>query len=272
MLATVLLLFLACGHVANASLKIGSFNVKRLYTSKAQDTHVVSLLAQILSQYDISVVLEVMHTEAIQTVLAEMNRHGGLYSISVGPASGRHSYKEHIAFIYRNDKVTLTGTDLYPDPDDEFEREPYTAAFHTTHTSLTSFAIMGVHLKPSDVFDEMDSTVDAYNHAVSKLHIQNMLIAGDFNADCSYLSAADYHRTLFYTDSRFYFLVYSNADTTTSHNTNCAYDRFVSAGSAMRAAVVPGSVRVYNIETELRLSFEQAWNVSDHYPIQLELQ
>ncbi|KAK7500097.1 hypothetical protein BaRGS_00008644 [Batillaria attramentaria] len=208
-----------------------------------------------------------MHEEAIHKVLDEMNRLGGPYSLSLGPATGRHSYKEHIAIFFRNDKVTLMGTDLYPDPDDEFEREPYTAAFHTTHTGLTHFAVMGVHLKPSDVYDEMNGVVDAYNHAVTKLGTQNILISGDFNADCSYLSAEEYHHTELWTDDRFYFLVHSTADTTTSHHTNCAYDR---SRRCLRNFHEPDF-------TLLKLNpmsdgFVQAWNVSDHYPIQLQLQ
>jgi hypothetical protein len=54
--------------------------------------------------------------------------------------------------------------------------------------------------------------------------VQNFLIAGDYNADCRYLSTTAYHNTDLWHDCRFYFLVNAAADTTASH-TNCAYDR-----------------------------------------------
>lgn len=54
---------------------------------------------------------------------------------------------------------------------------------------------------------------------------QDILFAGDFNADCSYLSSSKYSNLLFTTDSRFQWLINGDSDTTVSINTNCAYDR-----------------------------------------------
>jgi len=54
--------------------------------------------------------------------------------------------------------------------------------------------------------------------------MQNALIGGDYNADCSYLSAAEWQNLDMVVDPQFTWLIDSNADTTVS-NTDCAYDR-----------------------------------------------
>ena len=56
---------------------------------------------------------------------------------------------------------------------------------------------------------------------------KNILTFGDFNADCSYASETELLSKPFYYDNvDFHWLVDWHADTTTSENTNCAYDRY----------------------------------------------
>lgn len=50
---------------------------------------------------------------------------------------------------------------------------------------------------------------------------------GDFNADCSYAKVEELASKQFYYDNvDFHWLLDWDADTTTSQNTNCAYDRY----------------------------------------------
>ncbi|XP_025098908.1 deoxyribonuclease gamma-like isoform X1 [Pomacea canaliculata] len=100
---------------------------------------------------------------------------------------------------------------------------------------------------------------------------ENILIAGDFNADCSYMNEARFKNSALVKDHRFTFLIDTNVDTTASDNTNCAYDRFVVAGSQLTAAVVPGSARVINLPKALHLTTVEAQAVSDHYPIEVKI-
>ncbi|XP_070189880.1 deoxyribonuclease-1-like [Littorina saxatilis] len=258
-------------HVTEATLTIGAFNIQRMSRNKIGKVDFLKHVAEILLRYDIVSIEEVMDTTASQAVLDEVNRMGGPYNLTISEAMGRTSYKEHLAIIYRSDKVTLTGAVKYPDPDDDFEREPYSAHFHTTQAYLTDFALMGVHLKPTDAFAEMNALVDAYNYTTKVLGTQNFIIAGDYNADCRYLSNKKYHLSNLYTDDRFDFLVNKTADTTANHNTDCAYDRFVATG-LVKHAVVSGSVLVYNFETGMHLTYEEAKNISDHYPVEMQLQ
>lgn len=48
---------------------------------------------------------------------------------------------------------------------------------------------------------------------------------GDFNADCSYVSAANRMVLQLWNDDQFEILINDDEDTTTSTSTDCAYDR-----------------------------------------------
>ncbi|XP_076445138.1 deoxyribonuclease-1-like 2 isoform X2 [Babylonia areolata] len=267
----VLIYIFAISHVAEATLTIGAFNIQRLSDSKMEDPTILKQVAQILVRFDVATIEEVIHPDAMRRVLEEVNRVGGPYHMTMSGELGRSVYKEHLAIIYRTDKVRLRNHVTYPDHEDAFEREPFSALFHTIESSVTTFGLMGVHLRPDGVREEIDALARAYEHAAGVFHTKNFIIAGDFNADCRYLSNRAYHNTVLWNDDRFTFLVDTDADSTASHNTDCAYDRFVVTG-AIDSAVVSGSVRVYNFETGLHLSYEEALGISDHYPIQMQLQ
>lgn len=50
---------------------------------------------------------------------------------------------------------------------------------------------------------------------------------GDLNADCSYANEADLSNLEIYNSNEFFWPLGFDADTTTSTNTDCAYDRSV---------------------------------------------
>ena len=110
---------------------------------------------------------------------------------------------------------------------------PFTHTYALTHflappfsPGLPQFFLVGIHTKPSKAFDEINALVDVYDEAVSHYGTENGIILGDFNADCSYLSQKRYNMLELVTDSRFTWLLDTDADTTTK-NSNCAYDRCV---------------------------------------------
>ena len=82
---------------------------------------------------------------------------------------------------------------------------------------------MGVHIRPSDAFAEINTLPDVYEDAARFYGIENGLILGDFNADCSYISMSQFRALSLVVDERFTWLL-DVTDTTTSNST-CAYDR-----------------------------------------------
>ena len=54
---------------------------------------------------------------------------------------------------------------------------------------------------------------------------QDVIITGDFNADCDYVRPSYWPTIRLRTDKRFLWLTPDSADTTVSSTTDCAYDR-----------------------------------------------
>ena len=94
---------------------------------------------------------------------------------------------------------------------------------------------------------------------------------GDFNADCSYLNCGEKEgATLFSTPELYTSLIPHKADTTVS-KTDCAYDRVVVTVQDWPRVKV-SNAKVYNFAEGLGLTFDEAWSVSDHYPVEFTLE
>ena len=91
-------------------------------------------------------------------------------------------------------------------------------------TAIPDVVLIGVHVKPSDARAELDGLVKVYEEAVKRFLTFNILLLGDLNADCSYISNSAYDQLSITTDKRFVWLIDKLQDTTVA-NTDCAYDR-----------------------------------------------
>jgi len=90
--------------------------------------------------------------------------------------------------------------------------------------AVSDLVLIGIHVRPSDAEAEINGLVPVYEAAESKYNTSHIIIMGDMNADCSYLSNTRYDGLTFTTDSRFLWLIGKDNDTTTA-NSPCAYDR-----------------------------------------------
>ncbi|XP_025098519.1 deoxyribonuclease gamma-like [Pomacea canaliculata] len=266
--ALVLLIIL---QSTESTLTIGSFDIDHLNNQKASNAKIVSQIVKVLRGFDIAVILDVRTADAINVVLQALNKHDGPYSLKLSSLSGRSNHEEHVAILYRNDKLSAPQVRAFPDVNNKFECDPYAVLFHTTHSVVSSFVVVGVHLRPKKTLEEMNNLVKVYDDMAAALHTQNVLFAGDFKADCTHMTEAQFKNSSLVTDHRFTFLIDMNVDTTASDNTNCAYDRFVVAGRELTAAVVQGSARVINLSKALHLTTDEAEAVSDHYPIEMKI-
>ncbi len=85
-----------------------------------------------------------------------------------------------------------------------------------------NFAVIGIHTAPLDAVTEIDHLVDVYEDAKRRFSINNVILMGDFNAGCTYVT--DWSSIRLASDHRFYWLINDITDTT-SGSTECAYDR-----------------------------------------------
>jgi len=94
--------------------------------------------------------------------------------------------------------------------------------------AISDLVLIGIHVRPNDAVVEINGLVAVYEAAERRYNTTHIIIMGDLNADCSYLSNTRYNSLAFTTDSRFLWLISKEDDTTTS-NSSCAYDRYTKA-------------------------------------------
>ncbi|XP_077993228.1 deoxyribonuclease-1-like [Glandiceps talaboti] len=261
----------------SCSLKIAAFNIKTFGVSKMSEPEVVPILVDICVRYDVIVIQEIRDKsgEAIQELLDLVNGvSNNAYAMIISDRLGRSSYKEQYAFFYRIDKLSVTDSYHYDDGvddyTDEFAREPFVVRFLSSFTAVEDFAIAAIHVDPDIAVQEIDSLTDVYDDIVKRWRLQDVLIAGDYNADCSYVKSSEWPYIRLRTDSRFTWLIEDDDDTTVS-STHCAYDRLVVAGAALTSAVDPTSSAVFYYDTYYGLDYELAYDVSDHFPVEMVL-
>src|SRR5690606_26408503 len=121
--------------------------IKRLGHRPEKDMAVV---LDVLDDYEIVALQEVMRPERVADLEMELERHTKLaWAHLCSHAIGRNSYKEAYCFLWRTDRVSYeTGAVVYLDPDDAFEREPFSAVFRTDDDEL--FLLATVHVVYGD--------------------------------------------------------------------------------------------------------------------------
>ncbi|XP_029470398.1 deoxyribonuclease-1-like [Rhinatrema bivittatum] len=274
-----LLVLIGCLFQESSTFKIASFNIQRFSESKVTDVGVRNLIIQILRRYELISVQEVMSSDdtAIISLVRELNNAtGSHYNLLISDHLGRSSYREKYVYIYREDIVKPTRWYHYDDGcencgTDSFIREPFVAQFQSLTTELKSFVLISIHTSPDYAVSEVDALFDAWEDAQQQYLIEDILILGDFNADCSYITSKDWPRIRLRQAENHQWLIGDNVDTTVSTNTHCAYDRIVASGAGMLTAVLPHTATAFNFQDAFGLSYEMTKAISDHYPVELEL-
>ncbi|XP_075434424.1 deoxyribonuclease-1-like 1 [Ascaphus truei] len=270
-----LLLLLLCPCVC--ALKICAFNAQHFGEKKVAKDHVLTVIVQILRRCDICLLQEVHDTKGLATakLLGALNRpHTSDLFLSVSsPPLGRNAYVEQYVFVYRSDKVKVTDQYKYADNDpsnpDVFAREPYIIRVSLPSTALLDLVLVPQHTDPDTAAAEINALYDVFLDIRGRWRAENIMFLGDFNAGCKYLSKKKRSSLRLYSDLVFHWLIGDSADTTVRESTNCPYDRIVVYGKELQDIV--HSATIYNFTRELGLSEAQALEVSDHYPVEVDL-
>ncbi|XP_006874934.1 PREDICTED: deoxyribonuclease-1 [Chrysochloris asiatica] len=275
---TWLLLTLASALQAALSLRIAAFNIQTFGETKMSNATLSSYIVQILSRYDIAVVQEVRdsHLTAVGKLLDNLNEHTvHTFHFVVSEPLGRSSYKERYLFLFRADQVSVLDSYQYDDGcepcgNDTFAREPAVVWFSSPFTEAREFAIVPLHAAPLDAVAEMDALYDVYLDVQKRWGLEDVILMGDFNAGCSYVSPSHWASIRLRTSPTFQWLIPDTADTTVK-STHCAYDRIVVAGAALQGTVVPNSATPFDFQAAYGLSDGLAQAISDHYPVEVSL-
>jgi len=306
-ISNVLILAIALGTYASA-VRFGSFNLHQYGSKKAGNATLTNVVAGIISDFDFAIIQEIsdVSLKAPYVLLEALNKISSHpYTMILSERAGRSATKEQ--FIYFNREATsgveLVESYMYKDSADYFEREPFIGTFKVKKAGKSGvklFTIMDVHLRPDDAFKELldmrhviedfitihpqyfDQTSKSLNDALEQnvvdATIDNkpslksnhpILIVGDFNADCSYISSTrqELLRTINYVD--FTWMITNEVKTNTRQT--CTYDRILINGDNFVKAIVRGSNTTVNYQEQLGMTLNEALGVSDHMPVKFDI-
>ncbi|NXU48822.1 DNAS1 protein, partial [Turnix velox] len=272
LLAAALLL-----HVAT-TLKIGAFNIRAFGDTKMSNETIANIIVSILSEYDVILVQEVRDADlsSVNKLMDQLSSTSPYpYQFLISVPLGRTSYKEQYLFIYRSDMVSVLGSYYYDDGcescgTDTFSREPFIVKFSSPTTQVQEFVLVPLHSEPSSAVEEIDALYDVYADVVNKWATNDIIFLGDFNADCSYVTSSHWASIRLRSFDACQWLIPDSADTTVA-DTDCAYDRIVACGTALRQDIEPGSATVNDFQETFHLQSKDALAVSDHFPVEVTL-
>nr|XP_015824347.2 deoxyribonuclease-1-like 1 isoform X1 [Nothobranchius furzeri] len=277
-----LLLFLLTVADAQRSseFRICAFNLHHYGDSKSRKSDVMMTLARIITRCDVCLLQEVRDSKgtAVPQLLQTIKRYDSTSSyqhVSSERLGRSESYQEQYVFIYRTETVTVTDLYQYPDDlkgdEDAFSRDPFVVRFKAPRTVIKEFVLIPQHTTPSNTTKELDALYDVLQRVKKMWRTENVMLLGDFNADCGYLAKKNRKNVRLITDKNLYWLIPDDSDTTVKLSTSCSYDRIVVNGETFNSAVVPSSAQPFNFQQEYGLTEEQALDVSDHYPVEVLL-
>ncbi|XP_075180719.1 deoxyribonuclease-1-like 1 isoform X2 [Anomaloglossus baeobatrachus] len=255
--------------------RICAFNGQHFGEKKAANHDILSVVVKIIHRCDIFLLQEVHDPKgiALSKLMAALNRQEDVYSAVHSPPLGRKSYTEQYVFIYKSLKISVTDQYKYDDDDpaapDVFAREPYLVRFALKSKDLQDLVIIPQHTEPEKAGTELEALYDVFMDVRKRWRCKNIILMGDFNAGCKYLSKKKKKTLRLYTDPDFQWLIPDSTDTTVKESTVCPYDRIVVYGQEVTNLVK--SSGTYNFAEELQLTEEEALKVSDHYPVEMDL-
>lgn len=240
--------------------KVATFNIKVFGDTKMGKENVVTELVEIFYRYDMVAVQEIKDIDqevpyqflgALNKPLlnqsenntenntednttSEVEKWMMVLSNRTGIQDDDINSQEQYAFYYRSTVFrALDNGVLYNDSaNDSFQREPLIARFmllnlqgNDTGTELT---FINIHTKPTLAVEEMTALGEVVSWSQANGGGGNVVLLGDFNADCSYASYNELVQLPISTEN-FTWLIPDDADTTVG-DSRCAYDRIVTTG------------------------------------------
>jgi hypothetical protein len=157
-------------YVQSTTLSVATWNLK-LFSRLSRTDEEISLIALVAARYDLLALQEIRtNDEAIIALIDILEKSFGLkynYLVSEGVSkfecararATRYTLftmsfiqigygGERYAFIWRSDRIKLRNPPsprLFPDPNKDFERDPYCATFETLDTLSSDLALCNQH-------------------------------------------------------------------------------------------------------------------------------
>ncbi|NUQ65807.1 MAG: endonuclease/exonuclease/phosphatase family protein [Pirellulales bacterium] len=248
------------------TVRVASFNIQVLGTSKAGKPHVMSVLADVIRRFDVVAIQELRTTDmaVMDSLLQQVNQGGAKYQYVAGPRLGRTVSKEQYVFVFNPDRVELLPNTALTleDPQDLLHREPLIAHFRARTSGPSqpfTFILVNVHTDPDETGTELDALAEAFL-AVQQNPWQedDVILLGDLNVDYRKLGKLGTLPDISYT-------VQGQATNTRG---DASYDNIVFNRVATQEFT--GTAGVIDLQNAYGLTTDQALEVSDHLPVWAE--
>lgn len=252
-----------------SSLNFMAFNVQSFGRYKMSKPFVRKHLTKILSSAHVSLVQEIRDKSqvSIHQLHEQLKTYSGKnYEMALSKRLGKSTHKEQLAFFFDADRLELINSRELNDPFSFFHREPYVARF-LEKKSGKELVVVGAHFSPQNVRRALEGLEYYTTRLLNKSPSANLLIMGDLNADCDYISEEELTNSRL-RSPKYRWWISDDVDTTTS-STDCAYDRLITSNHLARY-VSGRRPRAVNFQQELGLTLDQALDISDHYPVVIE--
>uniref|UniRef100_A0A8C1KWV1 Deoxyribonuclease I-like 1-like n=1 Tax=Cyprinus carpio TaxID=7962 RepID=A0A8C1KWV1_CYPCA len=115
------------------------------------------------------------------------------------------------------------------------------------------FALIGQHTCPKITMKEMEALYEVFQKVRNKWKTENVMFLGDLNAACSYVTNKGLKNVCLRSDPKFHWLIRDEQDTTVYQFQTPL--RIIIHGKELISGIVP----------------ESALEVSDHYPVEVDL-
>ena len=177
--------------VQSEKLRIASFHITAFDTSKAANTKIMGVLAEVVRNFDVIAVQGIKSRDQTFMVefLALVNRDGSEYEYEVGPRVGRNGNKEQFAFLFNQSTTEIDRQATYTvaDPHDRILHEPLVSLFRVrsprSETAFT-FKLVNVHLDPMNTSEELATLSDVYRVVLNDVDREDdVILLGNFSAD-----------------------------------------------------------------------------------------
>ncbi len=289
------LLLLSSVLYAQDTLTIASFNIQIFGKTKSSKPDIMDTLSTIIKKYDLVAIQEIKDASGVTVprLLNYLNSNSGnTYKVLLSERTGKQpddqDSQEQYLYVYNSTKIHPIDTvfieytianypdkmilpaSVYNDDQDNFQREPYIAFFQVRNSPFR-FTLANIHTRPESAYEEIDALlaignelneyyrfIDTQNTSQDPdlAFLKNVIMLGDYNADCSYLSDSEIHE-LKDKYTSLHWLIPEDTKTNFSPNSDCTYDRIV---------ITKDMIGHITGEFGVDKSFYSK-SVSDHYPI-----
>ncbi|KAF3846973.1 hypothetical protein F7725_004051 [Dissostichus mawsoni] len=174
-------LLLALLHVTSCLL-IGAFNIKQFGDKKSSNTSLIDVIST--------------------------------YKYIVSEPLGRSTYQEQYLFLYTF--IYLRFAQSFYEIETLFQNVLPHVSSPGSRRSVKDFVLIPQHTSPDSAVKEVNSLFDVVTDVRARWNTNNILLMGDFNAGCSYVSGADWQQIRLFTDKSFHWLIKDDVDTTAS--------------------------------------------------------